>query len=127
VVFRPGGGRAFLERGGTVLGILEAGSFEEDRMTLVPGDRLVLYTDGVTEASRPNGDQFGEQRVCECIESLPQELSAREVAERLLAKVREYLEDAEPQDDVTLLVLRVLEPARVDAAVVAPPEAVAAS
>jgi sigma-B regulation protein RsbU (phosphoserine phosphatase) len=125
-VFRPGGGRAFLERGGTVLGILESVSYEEGRMTLMPGDRLVLYTDGVSEATRADGEQFGEQRVCECIESLPHDLSAREVGERLLARVREFLQDAEPQDDVTLLVLRVLEPARVDVVAVDRPEALAA-
>jgi sigma-B regulation protein RsbU (phosphoserine phosphatase) len=125
VVLRGQGQRHFLERGGTVLGILEGAEFEEDRIRLQPGDRLVLYTDGLTEAMNAQGEQFGEQRVCEFVEGLPRDLGAKEVAERTLGRLREFLGDCEPQDDITLLVLRALD--AVPAATEPDPETVAAA
>jgi sigma-B regulation protein RsbU (phosphoserine phosphatase) len=125
VVLRPNGERVFLERGGTILGILEDVDYEEDHVALKPGDRVVLYTDGISEAANGAGEQFGEQRLCEVVHALPRDLSARELAERLLVALREFLGDVEPQDDMTLLVVRVLEPAAVPADGAAVPEAVA--
>jgi serine phosphatase RsbU (regulator of sigma subunit) len=92
---------------------------------LSPGDRVVLYTDGISEAANADDEQFGEERLCEVIHALPRDLPAREVAERLLASLRDFLGDVEPQDDMTLLVVRVLEPAAVEVATDPAPEAVA--
>jgi len=111
VVMRPGGERVFLERGGTILGIMEHADYEEDQVALRPGDRLVFYTDGISEAMNADGELFGEQRLCEVMDAIPRDLPAREVAERMLAALREFLGEMEPQDDMTLLVVRVLEPA----------------
>jgi phosphoserine phosphatase RsbU/P len=109
VVMRPDGNRTFLERGGTVLGILEDVEFEEAQVALGTGDLVVLYTDGVTEAMNARAEQFGEERLCEVVEAMPRGLSAREVAERLHRALGEFLDGREPQDDLTLLVLRVTE------------------
>jgi sigma-B regulation protein RsbU (phosphoserine phosphatase) len=114
VVSRAHGGHALLARGGTVLGILEGARFEEDWVTLGPGDRLVCYTDGVTEAANRAGDQFGEERLYALIDAMPRDLAAPEIAERILAGLALHLDDQEPQDDVTVLVLRTLEAAAVD-------------
>jgi serine phosphatase RsbU (regulator of sigma subunit) len=110
IVLKAGGGREYLERGGTVLGILDSIEFEEATLSLSPGDRVVLYTDGISEAEDASREQFGDQRLCEIVESLPKDLCAREVAEHVMGALREFLGDVEPQDDMTLLVLRVLEP-----------------
>jgi serine phosphatase RsbU (regulator of sigma subunit) len=125
VVMRPNGERVFLDRGGTILGILERVDYEEDEVLLSPGDRVVLYTDGISEAANADDEQFGEERLCEVIHALPRDLPAREVAERLLASLRDFLGDVEPQDDMTLLVVRVLEPAAVESDRAPVPEAVA--
>jgi hypothetical protein len=111
VVFRDDGEREFLVKGGVVVGILEDASFEEATVALKPGDRLVLYTDGVSEAQAPSGELFGEERLYELIASLPRELSAREVTDRIVARVNEFLGGAEAGDDITLMVMRVREPA----------------
>jgi len=111
VVFRRGGERIMLERGGTVVGILEAATFEEASIELIPGDRVVFYTDGISEAANAAGELFGEERLYECIERLPEHLSAREVTDRILAAVRDYLAGIEAGDDMTVMVLRVIEPA----------------
>lgn len=109
VVIRPSGERVFLERGGTPLGIVENARFEEASVTLAPGDRMVLYTDGISEATSAGGEQFGEGRLCDLIQTLPPDLPAREVAERVIERLRAFLGDVEPQDDITLLVVRVFE------------------
>src|SRR5262245_8107748 len=126
VLLRPDGNRTFLERGGTVLGILEDVEFEEAQVALGPGDLVVLYTDGVTEALNAHNEQFGEERLCEAVQAMPRGLSAREVAERLHAALREFLGGREPQDDLTLLVLRVVERVPAEKSGTRAPEAVAA-
>jgi len=111
VLQRVGGERRLLERGGLILGIQEAVDFEEERVNLLPGDLVVLYTDGISEAANAAGDQFGEERLYEAVAAVPLALNAREAAERLLGTLRDYLDGTEPQDDITLVVLKVLEPA----------------
>jgi len=125
VLLKPSGERVFLERGGTILGILERTGFEEGEVALGPGDLVVLYTDGISEAANAAGELFGEERLCAVAQSLPRGLPAREVAERLLGALREYLGEVEPQDDMTLLVLRVLEPVPAESDALPAPEVVA--
>src|SRR2546428_674202 len=84
VVFRNSGERVTLERGGTVVGILESAEFEEDHLVLEPGDRVVFYTDGINEAANASGELFGEERLCRLVASLPAQLSASETTERIL-------------------------------------------
>lgn len=113
VIVRRSGERVLLEKGGTILGILEGVDFEEAEVPLMPGDVMVLYTDGVSEATNAAGDLFGEDRLYALLERMPAGLSARDVAERLLDDVRTFLAGVDPQDDITLVVLRVTEPAGV--------------
>jgi serine phosphatase RsbU (regulator of sigma subunit) len=112
VVLRHGGGRQTLERGGLILGILDGIPFEEEEIALAPGDRVVLYTDGLNEARNAAGEDFGEERICDVVRALPAHLTAKEVADHVLAALRQFLGDEEPQDDVTIMVLRV--PLRAD-------------
>ena len=110
VVFRRSGERVTLERGGTVVGILESAEFEEGNLVLEPGDRVVFYTDGINEAANESGELFGEERLCRLVASLPAQLSASETTERILDGVRGFLDGTEAGDDMTVMVLRVLEP-----------------
>jgi serine phosphatase RsbU (regulator of sigma subunit) len=110
VVFRKGGGRQTLERGGTVVGILESADFEQGSLALAPGDRVLFYTDGINEAANARGELYGDERLCQLVDALPAELSARETIERIFAGVRGFLDGTEPGDDMTVMVLRVLEP-----------------
>ena len=110
VLFRARGERRTLESGGLVIGVKQNVTYDEECLTLAPGDRLVLYTDGVTEAEREDREMFGEERLMALVESLPLELPARELVERILAGLREFLGPAEAGDDVTVMALRVVDP-----------------
>jgi serine phosphatase RsbU (regulator of sigma subunit) len=109
VLLRRNGEREFLERGGTILGILEGVTYEEGEVALGPGDRVVLYTDGISEAADASGEQYGEERLIDLLETLPPDLPAPRVADRILESLRSFLDGIEPQDDMTLMVLRMKE------------------
>jgi sigma-B regulation protein RsbU (phosphoserine phosphatase) len=108
-VYRAGGDRLELQTGGTVLGFLESATFEEETVRLHPGDRVLLYTDGITEAVNPAGEMFGEDRLDQTMTGIPREVSARATIEALLERVRAFTGDVEPADDMTVMVLRVLD------------------
>jgi sigma-B regulation protein RsbU (phosphoserine phosphatase) len=112
LLFREGQPERTLETGGLVVGMMEGLPYQEESVPLRPGDRVVFYTDGLTEAARADGEMFGEERLAKLFGPLPVDLSARELVDRTLAGLREFLGEAEAGDDVTVMVLRVLEPER---------------
>jgi hypothetical protein len=108
MLFRDGAPPRTLETGGLVVGMLEGPPYEEEVVPLLPGDRVLFYTDGLSEGARADGEMFGEERIAELFRALPVDLSARELVDRTLAGFRDFLGDAEAGDDVTVMVLRVL-------------------
>ena len=110
VLLRASGERVLLEKGGCVVGMLEGPEFEEAIVVLAPGDRIVFYTDGVSEAEREGGEMFGEERLYTLLDAAPRDLPAERLVEHVLAGVRGWLDGVEPGDDITVMALRVLEP-----------------
>lgn len=110
VLQRANGERVLLEKGGCVVGMLEGPEFEEGTLTLAPGDRIVFYTDGVSEAERDGGEMFGEERLYALLDAAPRDLPAERLVEHVLAGVRGWLDGIDPGDDITVMALRVLEP-----------------
>ena len=110
MLLKRGGDVATLERGGTVVGILPDAAYEEGMVTLAPGDRVLLYTDGVSEAESPSGELFGEARILALLRSLPPALGCREGIARILAEVRGFMGQDEAGDDITLVMARVAGP-----------------
>jgi serine phosphatase RsbU (regulator of sigma subunit) len=109
VLLRRSGEVLRLDRGGLLLGMFEDVAMEHATETLGAGDVLVLYTDGISEATNRDGELFGEGRVADFVRELPPALPARDIGERLLAEVQHHLGPMEAQDDRTLVVLRVTE------------------
>jgi sigma-B regulation protein RsbU (phosphoserine phosphatase) len=94
-----------LEKGGLILGLFEHATFEEGSATLEPGDLLVAFSDGVTEALSTEGEEYGEQRLLDCVQA-NREQSPPELLDSIFASVREFTAGAVQSDDVTALVLR---------------------
>lgn len=98
-----------IEAGGMPVGLFEMAPYATDRVTLKPGDALVLYSDGVTEAHNVAGEEFGEERMVEVLRGHHGE-PAPVVLEKLLDAVRVFALGAEQYDDVTALIVRYVGP-----------------
>jgi sigma-B regulation protein RsbU (phosphoserine phosphatase) len=109
LLFRSSGEMVELEKGGLILGIVDGADFEEEGHALTGGDRVIFYTDGVSEARNAEDEEFGEERLADLIRSFPLDLTAEEVVEGILEEFYSFLGDEEAQDDVTLMVLQVKE------------------
>jgi sigma-B regulation protein RsbU (phosphoserine phosphatase) len=106
-VVRPDGSHQRLPEGGVVLGVFASRNYELGSAQLSPGDRVVLFTDGVTEACNAEGEEFGEARLLRLLED-HRTLSADQLQAKILAVVAEF-SGGRWQDDATLLVLAVGE------------------
>jgi serine phosphatase RsbU (regulator of sigma subunit)/DNA-binding NarL/FixJ family response regulator len=93
-----------LNRTGMALGVLETERWEQETVVLGPGDVLLLYTDGVTDATTPQETMFGTQRLLEVAQEHPGR-SADEIQAAILAALDRFSGDAPQLDDVTLVVL----------------------
>ncbi len=88
---------------GILLGVDPNAAFEQQDLQLTTGDRLLLYTDGVTDAVNASGEQFGLDRLQAVLNRHPA-ASETAVADALLAELEAFVGDAEPYDDVTFIV-----------------------
>jgi len=95
--------------GGRVLGLMEGSDFPVNRLRLAPGDALVAYTDGVSEAQDTSGGFFGVERIVAAVDPLRQ-ATAPALTEGLLGAVRAFAGEAPQSDDITILTLRRLAP-----------------
>ena len=106
VVVGPDGSASFLRaKPNLAAGLFENFPYEEERLTLKHGSRLVLYTDGVTEAERADKGQFGEKALLKWAEKLNPSASANGATLDLYAHVKHFTGDAEQNDDITILSL----------------------
>ncbi len=105
LLLRSNGEIQRLEGGGPVLGILPGISYEEEHCFLTPGDVVLLYSDGVTEANNPAGEEFGEDRLVRLVEE-----ARCQPAEKILGAVTQAVQDwmagAPAADDITLVIAR---------------------
>ena len=90
---------------GRVLGVFPDAELQDTRLRLMPGETLVLYTDGVTEARSPDGEFFGEERLRNLLRSCTG-CDAGSFARRIKSVVLEF-QEGQPRDDLAVLVLHV--------------------
>ena len=79
-------------------------AYRDQSLTLEPGDALVLFTDGVTEAEGGEGTELGSEKVCAAIQC-QHGLAAAEIAECVEKTVQQHVGDRTLGDDVTLMVV----------------------
>jgi sigma-B regulation protein RsbU (phosphoserine phosphatase) len=95
-----------LTTGGPVIGLLEDCSYEHGVIEMRRGDVLVAYTDGVSEAQNPEGEEFGERRLMQLV-AAGAHLQADELRERIVESVRAWQRDAPQYDDMTMVIVKV--------------------
>lgn len=111
LVLRADGSLDTIQAGGLLLGMLADQPYKQETVTLEPGDVVVLYTDGITEAVGPRADEddleamFGEEALEEVVRS-HQHLPATGIKEAILGAVSRHTEGCEQSDDITLVVIR---------------------
>ena len=105
LVVRPDGSVEEVGCSGRVLGVFPDAEARDTLLRLMPGEALVLYTDGVTEARSPDGEFFGEERLRDLLRSCI-DCDAETFARRIKSVVLEF-QEGYPRDDLAILVLRV--------------------
>jgi phosphoserine phosphatase RsbU/P len=105
LLIRASGAVEQLDTQGLVLGIMPRAPYAEATQTLNVGDLLVLYSDGVTEAADPAGEEFGEQRLG-AIAAEFRHLPSIDITTRIHADLTAFTQGAPPADDITLVVIR---------------------
>jgi len=94
-----------LETGGMIVGLFPHASYEQEEVRLTAGDLLAVYSDGVSEALNPTGEEYGDPRIQEVIS--PNWLEPSDaVLQLLLRSVRAFAQEAPQNDDVTALIVR---------------------
>jgi sigma-B regulation protein RsbU (phosphoserine phosphatase) len=90
------------------VGIMADWSYSLQETTLSPGTILFLYTDGLTEATRSDGELFQEERVQAQLSGHDENTSAERLVADMTAAVNRFIGNAEQSDDLTMLVLKLL-------------------
>jgi len=94
-----------LTKGGMVLGVFPENAYEQAEVSIAPGDRLVFYTDGITEARNPEGDEYAEERLLSATVAARSE-SADAIKTALLDDVNTFT-GGRFEDDATLIVVAI--------------------
>lgn len=105
-----GGGpfEAVIGAKGALLGIIPEPRYQCLELTLSAGDRLVLYSDGITEAENPRRDMFTQERTQAALDDYPADGAMNGLVARLSQAVSDFAAGAEQSDDITVLTLRYL-------------------
>ncbi len=96
-----------LDSEGLILGIKPSVVFEEGSILLQPGDLILFYTDGINEATSPEGDLFGTGRICLHLSSFAAE-SADTIADTLYQEALDYSSTRGLADDISMVVLKII-------------------
>ncbi|MFO7983231.1 MAG: SpoIIE family protein phosphatase [Desulfuromonadales bacterium] len=108
-IYRAADGRIDrLDAEGLIFGVKRNVVFEEKQCELEHNDILLLYTDGITEAETEEGDFFGEDRLCRLLSEHHEETPA-ELKETIIAAVRDFIESESIKDDISLIVMKVID------------------
>jgi putative ABC transport system permease protein len=107
-LLRPASAIQELSTGGSVIGLFPEMSYEEATVDLQPGDVLVAFTDGVTEAMNRGEEEFGEERLKELLRQVVG-LPVDEISARISHALKTWIDDTAQYDDLTFVVVKVSE------------------
>jgi sigma-B regulation protein RsbU (phosphoserine phosphatase) len=105
LLIRSSGQIEWIDGGGPVLGILPDIGYEECQCCLQPGDVMVLFSDGVTEATNSTREEFGEARLAALAQQVRHQ-SAESILNNLREAVQDWIAGSPAADDITLVIVR---------------------
>jgi sigma-B regulation protein RsbU (phosphoserine phosphatase) len=100
----------WVEGGGPLLGVFGRLDLTAERVEIRPGERLVLYTDGITDAAAPDGARYGDARFRQTVAKSCGDGSAADTTRAVIDAVTAFQGSAVQADDLALLVFRRLPP-----------------
>lgn len=104
-LIKKNGGMEPLKEGGLILGIIEKADFAPGIVEMLPGDILLLYTDGVTEAHNAEREMYEEHRLLRLLSSL-QNIHPAEIIQNIHKEVLAFAFENQPEDDITMVCVR---------------------
>jgi len=105
IVFHADGTCEVLETGGCFLGIMEQIEYEDATIKVLPGDTIVIYTDGVTDAHNSQRQVFGGERLIETVKQ-NLDLPAQEMRDEIYESTLVFSGNAEQFDDMTIMIVK---------------------
>lgn len=99
-------GSRFIDVGGLPVGSFIGATYQEEVVTIGPGDTLLLVSDGVVEAHNAQGELFGFERLEAAIAEVHPLEDVRTLVEKVLARVQAFMSNTEQHDDITLVAIR---------------------
>ncbi|HYA17317.1 MAG TPA: SpoIIE family protein phosphatase [Bryobacteraceae bacterium] len=105
IVARQDGTVHRLEKGGLPLGLFGKAAYQEETTVLHPGDTLLLFSDGVSEAANPEGEEFGDHRLVEALRESRRE-DPQKLLDLLFSKAKAFAGTQPQADDMTALIVR---------------------
>jgi serine phosphatase RsbU (regulator of sigma subunit) len=94
-----------LETGGPVVGLLQGVPYEHECVQLRPGDRVIVFSDGVSEALSQTGEEFGDDRLLKAVQAAG-DIGAEALVDHVIAAVRLFTHGAAQSDDITAMVVQ---------------------
>jgi sigma-B regulation protein RsbU (phosphoserine phosphatase) len=94
-----------LETGGLICGLFPTACYEEETIELQPGDVLVIFSDGISEALNAAGEEFGDDRILAAVKSVPHD-NVQAVLDKLVSTVKDFAAGTLQSDDMTTVVMR---------------------
>jgi serine phosphatase RsbU (regulator of sigma subunit) len=107
LLIKPSGHVECLGEGGLPVGVMRQATYEEVRFDFVPGDRLLVYSDGLTEAEDASGQPFTEERLAELVREYSR-LGTDELLAQVTDAVQDWGQGDTLEDDMTVLVLEAV-------------------
>jgi len=108
IVASPAGTTRWVEGGGPLVGLFDRLDLTEQHQQISPGERLILFTDGITDAAAPSGERFGQERLLSTIAESCLDGGAVDTCRAVIQGVLAFQAEALPADDLALLVIRRL-------------------
>jgi len=105
ILYRNNGDCQLLETEGSFLGAFKDTSYEEKKIQLIKGDKIIFYTDGIISAQDKGGERFGEKRIRKIVEENGN-LKAKELLEKIYAEVT-FFQEGSQADDLALVVMEI--------------------